>query len=71
MRGVYLIELTNKPDSGVSRDVNALNGRPPFDVSALVCEELFLTLTVDVGQHLEGNFLLANVIKDTQLKVYS
>ena len=71
MRGVHLIELTNKPESGVDRDVNALNGRPPFDVSALVREELFLTLTVDVGEHLEGNFLLANVIKDTQLKVYS
>ena len=71
MRGVHLIYWTTRPESGVDRDVNALNGRPPFDVSALVREELFLTLTVDVGEHLEGNFLLANVIKDPQLKVYS
>ena len=66
---VHLIDLKTKPESGVDCDVNALNSRPPFDVSALVREELILTLTVDVGEHLEGNFLLTNVIKDPQLEV--
>ena len=57
------------PESSGNGGIRALNSRPPFDVTALVREELFLALTMDVGENLKGNFFLANVVEDPHLKV--
>ena len=61
--------MSTAPESGCNGGIHALDGRSPFDVTALVREELVLALTVDVCEHLQGNFLLANAVENPHLKV--
>ena len=57
------------PEGGVSDYFHAFERRPPLDVAALVREELFLALSVDVDEDLEGVVLLADSVKDLHLEM--